>query len=183
MEIGAGTFEATMRSYTENVEAAGWDAHRPGGNAVSVSHGLGSEETDGESLNNLASYITEYIGTFGERALDRPMHEQQFYAVTWATQTQRVTFSNGANELISDEQFRRETGLRPEDRGGSDSDTEPREGAEWLSEDGQDGGPEWDVKRLCTVHSRTPEYSDPTTGGVTGILVEPRGGDPPRQVE
>jgi hypothetical protein len=156
------------------VTAAGSAAHDVGGNAVSVSH----------SVENLGSYISEYIGSYGERATEREMHEQQFYAVTWATNTRRVEFSNGAQELIRDEQFRRETGLRPEDRGGdNDNDAEVREGAEWLESDGADDEPEWDVRRLCAVHSRSPQYSDPTAGGSRSITVEARSGvDPPREL-
>jgi hypothetical protein len=139
------------------------------------------------SVENLGSYVSEYIGSYGERAVDREMHEQQFYAVAWATGTQRVTFSNGANELIRNERFRRETGLHPEDRGdgesGGETDTEPREGTEWLESDGRDDGHEWDVRRLCSVPTHSPVYSDPSAGGVPSITVEGRGGDPPRQVE
>jgi hypothetical protein len=180
-EIGAGRFESVMRSYSERVEAAAWEAHRPSGNAVSVSH----------SVDNVGSYISEYIGAYGERAVERPMHVQQFYAATWATATQRVTFSNGANEMIRDERFRRETGLRPEDRGGGESDekggesgeADVREGSDWLESDGADDGDEWDVRRLCSVPSRRPQYSDPTTGGVGTVETDDRDGvDPPRQV-
>jgi hypothetical protein len=176
-EISRGEFEPVMNSYVEAVDAAGSEAHRVDGNAVSVSH----------SVNNLGSYISEYIGSYGERAVDREMNEQQFYAVTWATNTRRVDFSNGAQELIQDEEFRRETGLRPEDRGGdNDNETaETREGAEWLGEDGrEEEEPEWDVRRLCSVHSRSPKYSDPTAGGAMSITVEARRDslDPPREL-
>lgn len=176
-EISRGAFASTMNSYVEATEAAGSEAHEVSGNAVSVSH----------SVNNLGSYISEYIGSYGERATDREMHEQQFYAVTWATNTRRVEFSNGAQELIRDDEFRRETGLRPEDRGGdndNETEAEPREGAEWLESDGADDEPEWDVRRLCAVHSRSPQYSDPTAGGSRSITVEAREGvvDPPREL-
>lgn len=178
-EIDRGAFKPVMNSYVDNVQAAGSVAHEVNGNAVSVSH----------SVENLGSYISEYIGSYGEEATDREMHEQQFYAVTWATNTRRVEFSNGAQELIRDDEFRRETGLRPEDRGGdndneTETEAEVREGAEWLESDGADDEPEWDVRRLCSVHSRSPQYSDPTAGGCRSITVEAREGvvDPPRKL-
>lgn len=106
--VEPGTFESVMRSHVENCRPAGWEAHRPDGDAVSVNR----------DVNNLGTYISEYIGIFGEDALKRPMKEQAFYATCWATRTRRVDFSNGAHDLMAKERFRRETGLRPEDRGG-----------------------------------------------------------------
>jgi hypothetical protein len=113
--INSGKFADTMEKYTENVKAAHPAAHRPESDkAVSVNH----------SVNNLGSYISEYIGSYGERAVDRPVYEQQFYSVVWATGTRRVSFSEGATELINADKERQErrekTGTRPEDRGDSE---------------------------------------------------------------
>ena len=58
---------------------------------------------------------------FGESILDRPQSEQMFHAVTWATNTRRLDFSNGAQEIIRMEKFRRDTGLNPEARGGREA--------------------------------------------------------------
>jgi len=54
-------------------------------------------------VQNVASYIGEYIGTYGEALFDRGLEELIFRAVCWATGTQMVRFSNGANEYIDDE--------------------------------------------------------------------------------
>jgi hypothetical protein len=184
--ISSGTFASTMETYTDAVDAAHPVGHRPESDkAVSVNH----------SVNNVGSYISEYIGSYGEKATEREIHEQQFYATVWATATRRVSFSEGANELIGRDKERQEreerretTETRPEDRGGSDGckdSAEPRGGAEWLegSEDGESH--EWNAKCVCTVAGGKPHRSDPTTGGVTVIETDTRnkGVDPPRKVK
>jgi len=181
-ELEAGDFAPVMESHVRNCDPAGWDAHQPWGDSVSLN----------DNVENLGSYISEYIGIFGEEALDRPISEQAFYATTWATGTRRVDFSNGAHELINREQFRRETGLRPEDRGGSSydewkggegvqgpSDNESSESdAQSVTEESEKGaeGGGWSVRSICTVRSRRPSYSDPTTGGVDTTPIDGRRG-------
>jgi hypothetical protein len=167
--VTPGDFAAAMRSHVGNCEPAGWDAHRPDGDAVSINR----------DVNNLGTYISEYIGIFGDDALERPMNEQMFYATCWATGTRRVDFSNGAHEMMARERFRRETGLRPEDRGASDGASESREA---VAEDGDGDG--WVVDSICNVNGRTPSYSDPTTGGADTTRIEGRPGtDPPAHRE
>lgn len=165
-ELGEMTFDPVMRSHVENCGPAAWEAHRPEGDAVSLNR----------EVNNLGSYISEYIGIFGEEALSRSVTEQMFYAVAWATNTRRVDFSNGAHDLMSREQFRRETGLRPEDRGGDDFER-------WRETGDVDGDPSvggWSVESICTVRGREPRYADPTTGGVETTRIAGRSGvDPP----
>jgi hypothetical protein len=100
-----------------------------------------------------------------------------FYAVTWATGTRRLDFSNGAQDLIRGEKFRRETGLRPSDRGGCES---ARAAAE---ADGGDGSG-WAVDSICTVRHGSPEYADPTTGGADTTAISGRSGvDPPPDID
>lgn len=55
---------------------------------------------DVESIANLGSYIGEYIDAYGEALFDRDLDELIFRAATWATGTQIVRFSKGANEVI-----------------------------------------------------------------------------------
>jgi len=166
LQLGADDFDPVMRSHVENCRPAGWDAHRPDGDAVSVR----------DDVENLGSYVSEYIGIFGDETLNRPMKEQMFYAVTWATNTRRVDFSNGAQDLMSREQFRRETGLRPEDRGGASLERWKETG----DPDGDDGASGWSVSSICTVNGRRPNYADPTTGGVGTVTIAGRSGvDPP----
>jgi hypothetical protein len=169
-DLDAETFEPVMRSHVENCGPAGSEAHAIDGDAVSVR----------DDVENLGSYISEYIGIFGDETLNRPLTEQMFYAVTWATNTRRVDFSNGAQELMTKEQFRRETGLRPEDRGSLER---------WKETGDPSGetGPEvggWEVSAICTVNHRRPEYADPTTGGVETTAIRGRSGvDPPPEIQ
>jgi hypothetical protein len=163
--VEPGDFEKAMRSHVDNCDPAGWDAHRPDGNAVSINR----------DVNNLGTYISEYIGVFGEDALERPMNQQMFYATCWATGTRRVDFSNGAHEMMAREEFRRETGLRSEDRGESEGDTADDE-----SRTGDADADGWAAHSICTVNGCQPSYSDPTTGGVDTTAIEGRSEvDPP----
>jgi hypothetical protein len=181
-------FRRVMRSYVENVDSAGWEAHRnhpceehageaatPWKSAESSCDECDVAVSVNDDVENVGSYVSEYIGIFGDEVLERPVSEQAFYAIAWATNTRRVDFSNGAQEIITDEQFRRETGLNPEDRGDSDAD-------DWGASDGSDG---WEVRSICSVPEATgrPVYSDPTTGGVRTASIEGRPGmDPPKRV-
>ncbi|MFD1687636.1 hypothetical protein ACFSAS_18840, partial [Halobellus litoreus] len=171
-DLDAGDFEPVMRSHVENCDPAGSKAHAVDGDAVSVR----------DDVENLGSYISEYIGIFGDETLNRPMTEQMFYAVTWATNTRRVDFSNGAQDLMAREQFRRETGLNPEDRGGEMMERW-KDGGDPDGED-NDSGQGWEVRQICTVNSGRPEYADPTTGGVETTAIAGRSGvDPPPQIQ
>jgi hypothetical protein len=176
-DLEAGDFAPVMESHVKNCGPAAWEAHRPASGAVSVN----------DDVNNLGSYISEYIGIFGDSVLDRPIEEQMFYGVAWATNTRRVDFSNGAHEVMKRERFRRETGLRPEDRGGREAfETWKAIEAGVIGSDGGSGGG-WSVESICTVRRTTPEYADPTTGGVetaeiagrSGVDPPPDRGDPP----
>ena len=176
--ISPETFRPVMQSYVRNVDPAGSEAHgltTPGlGDAVSVN----------DDVENLGSYIAEYVGMFGEEALDRSITTQLFYATCWATGTRRVEFSGRAQDRIAREQFRRETGLRPVDRGGSTFDQ--WRGGEGESPPANTGGREggeggrWRVDSICTVRRSEPHYSDPTAGGQRLTEIDGRTGvDPP----
>lgn len=197
-DLEAEDFAPVMRSYVRNTETAGWDAHRPDGDAVSL-----VEELEDA---NLATYISEYIGVYGDDPLERPMHEQAFLATSWATKTRRVAFSEGANEIINGEQWRRETGLRPEDRGEATGDTEGCESDESGEEsegmadvvidpesetvevvgdesDGESDVGEWTAEAVCQVSGEEPEYYEVSGGGVDGGPVEEAPGvDPLREL-
>ena len=153
-------FRPVMRSYVSEVTAAGSEAHGLTeanlGDAVSVS----------DDVENLGTYISEYIGIFGEEPTERPVSEQMFYATTWATGTRRVDFSNGAHEMMTKEQFRRETGLNPDARGGDVVD-------EWRE---TDEGSEWSASSICRVSQREPSHCDPTTGGQSLTRIDGRDG-------
>jgi len=168
-DLCAEDFRPVMESHVRNCGPAGTEAHRVEGEDAAVSVN--------DDVQNLGSYISEYIGIFGEETLQRPVTEQMFYAVTWATGTRRVDFSNGAHELMSYEQFRRETGLRPEDRGSYER---------WRETGDPSGDPtsssSWSVASICTVPAQTrqPTHADPSSGGAdTTEIVGRSGVDPP----
>lgn len=173
--ISPETFRPVMQSYVKNTDPAGSKAHgltTPGmGDAVSVN----------DDVENLGSYIAEYVGMFGDEALDRSIETQLFYATCWATGTRRVEFSGRAQDRIAREHFRRETGLRPEDRGGSTFE-------QWRGGEGEDPpdnareaeSGRWHVDSICTVRGSEPMYSDPTAGGQRLTEIDGRTGvDPP----
>ena len=174
-ELSPARFKPVMQSYVRECKSAGSKAHTPE-NAVSVNG----------DIENLGTYISEYIGVFGEDPLDRSMKEQMFYAVTWATGTRRVDFSNGAHDIIKGEKFRRETGLKPEHRGeAGGTNTSAQSGAE-SDESGaeSEGGEGWKVDSICKVHDGEREFHDPTGGGVRLEPIDGRPGmDPPKRVE
>jgi hypothetical protein len=174
--LDAEAFRPVMESHVRRVESAGSEAHGLDVDGLGDTVSVGD---DGE-IDSLAGYLSEYLGAFTDgTALDRPMNEQAFLAVTWATNSRRLDFSNGAQSLIADERFRRETGLRPEDRGGDESADESA-----ASDGAESEGPTWEVRSLCQVSDREPNYYDPTSGGVDGGPIDGRDGvDPPRRVD
>ena len=177
-DIQAGDFRPVMESYVSSTPPAGWRAHRPAGDGVSVTHEL--EEA------NAATYVSEYIGQYGDHLQDRPMHERAFLAVAWATNTRRVEFNQVAQEIIKGEEFRRETGLRPEDRGDPRVNSEGSEGhAEDAREDGEGSegeGAGWTFENICDVSRGRPEYYDPGGGGVSTARIDGRGNSEPRDL-
>lgn len=207
-DLGPADFEAVMQSHVSNCDPAGTGAHQnspcekhegegaaPWESAEATCDDCDVAVSMNDNVENLGTYISEYIGIFGEEVLDRPMSEQAFYATCWATGTRRVDFSNGAHDMMAREQFRRETGLRPEDRGGRSFAAWRRSGdpdnAEAMPDDesdesGAESGAEgsegtgWGVRSICTVRGGQPSYSDPTTGGVDTTAIDGREGvDPP----
>ena len=155
-EATAGEFRPVIEKYTETVKSAGSDAHALD-EAVSVN----------DDVENVGSYISEYIGIFGDETLNRPITEQLFYAVTWATNTRRVEFSNGAQEMIRDDrkrQRREEAGATPEDRGGDEDD-----------------GPTWTATEVVVVEDGEPRGGEPSAGGVRTRRIDGRPGADPEK--
>ena len=170
-ELGEEMFRPVMRTYVDRVGPAGSEAH--GLDRV----GLGDAVSMNREVQNLGTYISEYVGIFGTEPTERPVSEQMFYATCWATQTRRLDFSNGAQDIIAREHFRRETGLRPEDRGGDGF--EAWRGGDVSGGESDEGG-QWQVRAICTVRGREPTFSDPTAGGTRLTPIDGRTGvDPP----
>jgi hypothetical protein len=170
--LGADDFAPFMDSYVSNTPGAGSEAHAVQGDAVSVN----------DDIENMGSYISEYLGIFGEEALDRPLKEQMFFATAWATNTRRLDFGQDAQQIISGEQFRRETGLKPSDRGECKSDSKDADSGEAGNDDSD--AVEWTAERICTVPSKSRDYCDPDSGGVSVTTIDGSNCvDPPKWVD
>lgn len=110
-EVSEADFRPAIDAHLRHCDIAHRDAHdyhhpdevrRP----ISVNRidpDVDPNADDVEAVSNLGSYIAEYIGSHGEELFDRSLAELGFRAACWATGTQRVTFSPGANELIAAE--------------------------------------------------------------------------------
>lgn len=120
-EIGEEMFHSVIDKHIEKCDIAASKAHAYEPEMYGDSPGDWSEEnkpisvrsvdTDSpegtEAISNLGSYLSEYIGAFEGELLDREVTDLIFFATLWATNTQRVRFSVGANELASEGQERR----------------------------------------------------------------------------
>ena len=111
-EIGESDFHPAIDAHLRVCDIAHRDAHDyyspdPDDRSISVRRvdtDLSPEEYEEyEDIGNLGSYIGEYIGSYGEELFDRNVEELIFRASCWATGTQMVRFSTGANELIDHE--------------------------------------------------------------------------------
>jgi hypothetical protein len=112
--VSEADFRPVIDTHLRHCDPAGANAHnyyapetekRP----ISTSRvdtALDPEDYDGaeDVVGNLGSYVAEYIGAYGTELFDRNVEELAFRATCWATSTNRVDFSNGAQELISAEQ-------------------------------------------------------------------------------
>jgi hypothetical protein len=97
------TFEPVVEAHVRNCDFAKWDAHDlDDDSTISVRWAGGDrDEGDEDHLDELAIYLAEYLGTYGEDPLDQPEHVQKSNAVLWATGRQRWRPSNGAQEYMA----------------------------------------------------------------------------------
>lgn len=89
-------FRGVMKAHVDNTLAAGWDAHRPDGDAVSVRDGRQNGQVD-----NIAAYLSSYVMNYGDDPLKADESEQKFNALLWATGRRRWSLSDGAQEWAS----------------------------------------------------------------------------------
>ena len=110
-EIEKSDFHGAIDTHLRKCEIAHRDAHdyyHPDDDKCpisvsSVDTDLDPNQQDVEEITNVGSYIGEYIGAYGEALFDRSIEELAFRAAVWATSTQLVRFSTGANEMIDRE--------------------------------------------------------------------------------
>lgn len=111
-------FFPAIESHVENCELAGWDAHDlEDEDTISVQH-VGTDRTrwrwyhsifegadyERADIENLGSYLAEYLGTYSGDPLDAPEQQQMADAVLWLTGRQRWRPSNGAQQYMAQEE-------------------------------------------------------------------------------
>jgi len=101
--VSAGTFGPVVDAHLRNCDLAERDAHDiEDDSTVSVRWAGGDrDDSDGDHLDELAIYLAEYLGTYGESPLEQETHVQMADAVLWATGRQRWRPSNGAQEYMA----------------------------------------------------------------------------------
>jgi hypothetical protein len=95
-----------IRAHVRNCDFAEPDAHDlEDDSTISVRHaGRDRGDPDDEALDELAIYLAEYLGTYGDDdPLDEPEHVQASNALLWATGRQRWRPSNGAQSHMAHE--------------------------------------------------------------------------------
>ena len=96
-------FKPVIESHVRNSPHAKAEAHDlTSENTISVRHaGLDRENNESdEHLDQLAIYLAEYLGTYGEDPKEAPEHVKAANTVLWATGKQRWRPSNGAQQYM-----------------------------------------------------------------------------------
>ena len=163
-EVDQETFEPVIDAHLRECEIAGRDAHdyyaedaatrTISVNPVKPDADPNAEDCDG--VTNIGSYVGEYIGSYGEPLFERNVEELAFRAAVWATGSQLVRFSTGANEVInevggfdeeqSDEAEAPETDLVVKDGFDRENPTESVDGSPF-----EEANPSWSFEGIGVV--------------------------------
>lgn len=186
--VSESDFHGVIDAHLRNCQIAGAEAHDyhaadPDTRPISVSSVDPDLDPDdyenSESIGNAASYVAEYIGAHGSELFDRSTDELQFRAVAWATGTQRVRFSTGANELINDDLDRDDADLDAENDSlgwAPGADAEAIEDA--ATDDDQDlgdlvdGDPGWSLEGIGRADEEGEELFPAEQSSVHWVRVE-----------
>ena len=97
------TFAPVIEAHLRNSPIAGEDAHDvEDDSTISIRHAGGDRDhDDDDSLDELAIYLAEYLGTYEGDPLDAPDQQQMANTVLWATEKQRWRPSNGAQAYMA----------------------------------------------------------------------------------
>jgi hypothetical protein len=99
--VRRSTFAPVIEAHVRNCDGAEWDAHDlDDDSTISVRHAGTDRDLGSDALDELAIYLAEYLGTYGEDPLDQAEHVQAANALLWATERQRWRPSNGAQEYM-----------------------------------------------------------------------------------
>jgi hypothetical protein len=97
-------FAPVIEAHLRNCELAGQDAHDTADDStISIRHaGRDRADQDDGHLDELAIYLAEYLGTYGdEDPLNAPEKQQMSNTVLWATGKQRWRPSQGAQSYMA----------------------------------------------------------------------------------
>lgn len=106
------TFAPVIEAHLRNCELAGPEAHDTDDDStISVRHAGADRDRGGDdlpdesdsSLDELALYLAEYLGTYDGDPLSQPDNQQMANALLWATGKQRWRPSNGAQSYMASE--------------------------------------------------------------------------------
>ena len=103
--ISRSTFAPVIEAHLRHCDLAQRDAHDVRDDStISIRHtGRDRDAGDDDALDELAIYLAEYLGTYGDDPLEQPEFQQAANAVLWATGKQRWRPSNGAQEYMKTE--------------------------------------------------------------------------------
>jgi hypothetical protein len=100
--VSRETFAPVIEAHLRNCEYAGDEAHSiEDDSTISVRHAGGDRDRDGDHLDELAIYLAEYLGTYGDDPLEESDHVQMSNTVLWATGKQRWRPSQGAQSFMA----------------------------------------------------------------------------------
>ena len=101
--VTRSTFAPVIEAHLRNCPIAGREAHDTADDStISVRHAGGDRDTDDDDhLDELAIYLAEYLGTYGDDPLEAAEHVQMSNTVLWATGKQRWRPSNGAQSYMA----------------------------------------------------------------------------------
>jgi hypothetical protein len=193
-EIEESDFHSAIDAHLRECNIAHRDAHdyyaedeetRPI-SIRSVNTDLDPNQDDVDEIMNVGSYIGEYIGAHGEPLFERSLEELAFRAAVWATGTQLVRFSNGANEMINSERDTDESELddvAPVTAPKSSFDPDAENPGETV-----DGAPveviegEWSIEGVGRVDDSGEEIHDMHRKGIEYVEIDDASHlDPPSQ--
>jgi hypothetical protein len=101
--VSKETFAPVIDAHVRNCDLASADAHDVEDDTTISVRWAGGDRDDGDDdhLDELAIYLAEYLGTYGDDPLDSADHVQMANAVLWATGKQRWRPSNGAQAYMA----------------------------------------------------------------------------------
>jgi hypothetical protein len=95
-------FQPVVDAHLRNCKLAEKDAHDVEDDGVVSTRWAGGDRDTGDGhIDELAIYLAEYLGTYGDDPLDQAEHVQMANSLLWATGRQRWRPSNGAQQYMS----------------------------------------------------------------------------------